>query len=100
MELLVQLASSITQDCRTTVHKFNKGSRAAVALVTSVRSNLAEDETENARKLSMLMRDIIAESDPHELAATLYTLTIMAANPMDGEQLEKFALEVSTSTED
>jgi len=75
-------------------HKFSKGSRAAVALVTSVRSNLAEDELVNARQLTALMRDIISESSPHELAATLYTLTIMAANPMDGEQLEKFALEV------
>jgi hypothetical protein len=83
-----------------TAHSFNKGSRAAVALVTSVRSNLAEDEVQNARQLSSLMRDIIAESDPQELAATLYTLTIMAANPMDGEQLEKFALEVSKSTND
>lgn len=66
-----------------------------MALVTSVRSNLAEDELVNARQLTALMKDIIAESSPHELAATLYTLTIMAANPMDSEQLEKFALEVS-----
>lgn len=81
-------------------HKFSRGARAAVALVTSVRSNLAEDETENARQLSALMRDIVEESSPRELAATLYTLTIMAANPLDGEQLAKFALEVSTSTLD
>lgn len=77
------------------MHKFSKGSRAAVALVTSVRSNLAEDEAENARQLTALMRDIINESSPQELAATMYTLTIMAANPMTTEQLAKFALEVS-----
>ena len=74
---------------------FNRGSRAAVALVTVVRSNLAEDETENARQLSALMRDIIAESSPKELAATLYTLTIMAANPMDNDDLAKFALGIT-----
>lgn len=76
-------------------HRFSKGSRAAVALVTAVRSNLAEDELENAQQLTALMRDIIMESSPRELAATMYTLTIMAANPMDSEQLAKFALEVS-----
>jgi hypothetical protein len=79
-------------------HKFSRGARAAVALVTSVRSKLAEDDTENAQQLTALMREIIGESSPKELAATLYTLTIMAANPMDSEQLEKFALEISKST--
>ena len=78
-------------------HKFSRGARAAVALVTTVRSNLAEDETETARQLSSLMRDIIEESSSKELAATMYTLTIMAANPLVGDQLAKFALEVSTS---
>lgn len=78
-------------------HKFSRGARAAVALVTTVRSNLAEDETETARQLSSLMRDIIEESSSKELAATMYTLTIMAANPLVGDELAKFALEVSTS---
>jgi len=81
-------------------HKFSRGARAAVALVTTVRSNLAEDETETARQLSSLMRDIIEESSPKELAATMYTLTIMAANPLVGDELAKFALEVSTATLD
>lgn len=80
-------------------HSLNKGSRAAVALVTSVRSNLAEDELVNARQLTALMRDIVEESNAKELAATIYTLTIMAANPMDNEQLAKFALEVSNLSE-
>jgi hypothetical protein len=45
------------------------------------------------------MRDIVEESNAKELAATIYTLTIMAANPMDNEQLAKFALEVSNLSE-
>ena len=81
-------------------HKFSRGAQAAVALVTTVRANLAEDETKTAQQLSSLMRDIIEESSPRELAATIYTLTIMAANPLVGEQLTKFALEVSTSSLD
>jgi hypothetical protein len=42
------------------------------------------------------MREIIDESTPSELAATMYALTIMAANPMDSEQLAHFALKIST----
>lgn len=77
------------------MHRFNRGSRAAVALVTALRSSMAEDETQSASQLSSLMRDIVAESNPQELAATMYTLTVMAANPMDGKQLSEFALEIS-----
>ena len=97
MELLARLASCITQRFRSIVHKFSRGARAAVALVTSVRSNSTEDELVNARQLSALMRDIIKESSPKELAATLYTLTILAANPLEGDEFKKFALELSTT---
>lgn len=82
------------------MHRFNRGSRAAVALVTSVRSSMAEDETQTARQLQSLMQDIIEESSPQELAATMYTLTVMAANPMSSEQLTQFAVEVSRSLSD
>lgn len=79
------------------MHKVNHGARAAVALVTAVRSNLAQDELANAQQLTSLMRDIIEESSPRELTATMYALTIMAANPMNNEELSDFALSVSRS---
>ena len=75
----------------------NRGARAAVTLVTAVRSNLAEDELLNARQLNSLMQDIVAESSSQELMATMYALTVMAANPMNNEELSDFALSVSRS---
>lgn len=79
------------------MHKLNRGARAAVTLVTAVRSNLAETELSNAQQLTALMRDIVAESSSQELVATMYALTVMAANPMNNEELSDFALSVSRS---
>lgn len=77
------------------MHSFSKGSRAAVALVTSVRSLLKDSDQANARQLQGLMNAIITESEPNELAATVYSLVILAANPLDDEQLADFALKIS-----
>ena len=75
--------------------KFSRGARAAVELVTAARASLAENDEVFASRLSAVMRDVTDTSSPRELLATIYALTIMAANPMNGEELTTFALELS-----
>ena len=63
-----------------------------MALVTSVRSMLDSNNEENAEQLSSLMKVFVNELDADDLMVMLYTLAIMAANPMDNQELTEFAL--------
>lgn len=74
---------------------FTKGTRAAVMLVTSVRSLRDVSDEVSARQLRALMEGIIDDASHRELTAMVYALVTLAANPLDDEQLQDFALKVS-----
>jgi hypothetical protein len=69
------------------------GERAAVALVTSVRS-LHDSPLANSKQLRDLFHSYVEELSPDELVNMTYALVIMAANPMDDEDLRLFAVQL------
>jgi hypothetical protein len=70
-----------------------RGERAAVALVTSVRS-LNDSPMANSKQLRDLFHSYVEELSPDELVSMTYALVVMAANPMENEELRLFAMQL------
>ena len=66
-----------------------EGVRAAIALITLAREKGAASEA--AEKVETLMNYYIDELTPSELAVMTYTLVILAANPIDSNELRDLA---------
>jgi len=75
-----------------------RGERAAVALVTSVRS-LNDSPMANSEQLRDLFHSYVEELSPDELVSMTYALVVMAANPMEDEELRVFAMQLFNQDE-
>lgn len=71
------------------------GVRAAIALTTLVRS-LRKDPGRLADELERLMRSYIRDLDPSELSTMVYTLAILAADPVSADDLQEVAKRLET----
>jgi hypothetical protein len=67
------------------------GSQAAVALVTAVRGRFHDSDNDIAEELDVLLTHYIEDYNPAQLIAMLYTLVVLAANPLDEDELQLFA---------
>lgn len=68
------------------------GVRAAVTLITAVRSNLAEDNNVIAAQLNDLLRSVISDLSVDELHAMVSALVVFCANPLSPSELSELAL--------
>lgn len=71
------------------------GVRAAIALTTLVRT-LRKNPNRMADELERLMRSYIEDLNPAELSTMVYTLAILAADPISADDLQEVAKRLET----